>query len=123
MGIIEITTIATLLITEFLKGAISETAKKSIEGLFEMAKEKLSAKEDGRKALEALKTSPNDNSKQADFAKQLQMQLMEDKVFAQSVRGKLQPIIHNEEVSVFLNKIGAVDKIIQINNMYGDIEM
>ena len=123
MGIIEIVPIATTLMVEFFKSAISETAKKSIEGLFGVIKAKLSTKQDGQKALDELKKSPSDNNKQIEFEEQLKKQMIEDKYFARSVVEELQPIIHNEEISVFLNKIDKVNKIIQINNMYGDIEM
>lgn len=123
MGIIEIAPIATALLVEFFKSAISETAKKSIESLFGVIKAKLSTTQDGQKVIDAFRKSPSDNNKQIIFEEQLKKQMLEDKDFAQSVEEELRPIIHNKEISIFLNKIDKVNKIIQINNMYGDIEM
>lgn len=123
MGVIEIASIVTVLLTEFFKSAISETAKKSIEGLFGTIKTKMSEKSNGKKAIEEFQNSPDESKKQVEFEKQLTEKMQDDKEFAQRIENELQPILQQNETIVFLNKIGKINKSIQIKNMFGNIEM
>jgi len=123
MGIIEIASIATALLTEFFKSAISEIAKKSIEGLFGTIKAKMSEKSNGKKAIDEFQNSPNDNDKQQEFEKQFLQQMKKDTEFAKKIEMELLPILQHKEIGVFINRIGKVNKFIQIDNMSGNIKM
>lgn len=123
MGIIEIASIVTVLLTEFFKSAISETAKKSIEGLFGTIKTKMSEKSSSKKIVEEFQGFPDESTKQNEFEKQLIEKMKNDKDFAQKIESELEPILQQNETVIFLNKIGKINKSIQIKNMFGNIEM
>lgn len=123
MGVIEVASIVTVLLTEFFKSAISETAKKSIEGLFGTIKAKMSEKPSSKKVVEEFQNFPDDTKKQGEFEKQLIEKMQNDKEFAQRIESDLQPILQQNETVIFLNKIEKINKSIQIKNMFGNIEM
>lgn len=123
MGAIEIASIVTVLLTEFFKSAISETAKKSIEGLFGTIKAKMSEKPNSKTIIEEFQSSPDETKKQDDFEKQLIQKMQSDKEFTQKITSELQTVLQQNENVVFLNKIGKVNKFIQIRNMSGNIEL
>ena len=123
MGVIEIASIVTVLLTEFFKSAISETAKKSIEGLFGTIKAKMAEKSSSKKIVEEFQSFPDESKRQNEFEKQLIEKMKNDKDFAQRIKDELQPILQQDETIIFLNKIGKINKSIQIKNMFGNIEM
>lgn len=122
MEILQISALATLLLTEFFKSSVTEIGKKFIGDLFELIKNKFNGQKGTEKMLTELQNSPNDKEKQASVSKQIEQEMARDKKFASLISEQVNKIIQNRQ-TIFNNEIGEVNNLIQINTLNGDINL
>jgi hypothetical protein len=124
MDIIVIGTTIVSILVSFFKDALSETAKSSAKELFNFIKGKTSGSDTEKEKTQKLEKFPDDKSTQIEFQKMLEARMKADNDFAQELLKRLEVLAQNEKEATFKNVItGNVEKIVQINNLFGDIEL
>lgn len=122
MEILQISALATLLLTEFFKSSVTEVGKKFVGGLFELIKKRFGGQKWAEKTLTELQNSPSDEEKQALLRKQIEQEMARDEKFASLISEQVNKIIQNRQ-TIFVNDIGKVNNLIQINTFNGDINL
>lgn len=122
MDIIAIGTAIVSILVSFFKDALSETAKSSVKELFNFIKGKTGDTE--KEKTQKLEKFPDDKITQIEFQKMLEAKMKADNDFAQELLKRLEVLAQNEKEATFKNVItGNVEKIVQINNLFGDVEL
>lgn len=122
MDIIAIGTAIVSILVSFFKDALSETAKSSVKELFNFIKGKTGDTE--KEKTQNLEKFPDDKITQIEFQKMLEAKMKADNDFAQELLKRLEVLAQNEKEATFKNVItGNVEKIVQINNLFGDVEL
>jgi len=124
MDIITIGTTVVSILVSFFKDALSETAKSSVKELFNFVKGKTDWNNDEKEKTQKLERLPDDKNTQIEFLKMLEAKMSTDYEFAQELFKRLEMLAQNEKEATFKNVItGNVEKIVQINNLFGDVEL
>lgn len=124
MDIVVIGTTIVSILVSFFKDALSETAKSSVKELFNFIKGKTSGSDTEKEKTQKLEKLPDDKSTQMEFQKILEAKMRADNDFAQELLKRLEALAQNEKEATFKNVItGNVEKLVQINNLFGNIEL
>ena len=102
----------------------TETALSKAKHLYEIVKAKFSAKPDTAKVINALEKSPDDGDTQAAARFQLKDTMTTDEGFAHELANILKEASEAGVDTVFHTTIlGDVENLIQIGNVYGDVNI
>lgn len=122
MDILQVSGFVVLLLTEFLKSAVSESGRKVVGSLLELIKAKFRGKKEAEKILNDFQESPNDTKKQLLLKEQVKIEMSGDEKFASLLADLVNNVLANRQV-IFNNDIDEVNTLIQINTLNGNINL
>ena len=85
-------------------------------------KDKLAKHPDGVKTVQNFETSPEDNAVKEEFLELLKQNMHSDKIFASELQSEMETALEYSDGVIFQNDIhGSVQKVVQVNNVFGDM--
>lgn len=122
MDILQVSGLAIILLSEFLKSAVSEAGKKVIGSLLDLIKTKIKGNQKAERILNDFQEAPDDDKKRSLLIEQLKIEMLKDKTFAFLISEQVNSIMANRQ-AIFNNNIDQVNTLIQINTLNGDLHL
>ena len=109
---------------EQIGGTLGETAWTKAKQLYEVVKGKFSSKPESNKVITALEEAPHDEDTEGAVRFHLKNMMASDENFAKELALILREASKVRVDTVFQTKIiGNVEKLVQMGNVYGNVEI